>query len=87
MCIAVNTWLTGHAQFPLDPCYKAGMQHQSSKAAAALLALILEDNELAHARSLLVIHDDMTKSPCSMQHETDSTELNFTMDAGVDRSV
>ena len=37
------------------------MQRQPSKAAAVLLALPEEDNELAHARSLLVTHGDMTK--------------------------
>ncbi len=45
------------------------MQRQSSKAAAVLLALLEEDNELAHPRSLLAIHDDTTKTHavCSMR--------------------
>ena len=45
------------------------MQRQPSKAAAVLLALLEEDNELTHARSRLAIHDDMTKARvvCSMR--------------------
>jgi len=50
-----------YAYFP-GPCKNARMQRQTSKAAAVLLALLVEDNELAHARSLLAIHDDMTKA-------------------------
>jgi len=50
-----------YAYFP-GPCKNARMQRQTSKAAAVLLALLVEDNELAHARSLLAIHNDMTKA-------------------------
>ncbi len=69
-------------QFSGRPCKSARSQHQTSKPAAVLLALIENNVELAHARSLLATHDDMTKSPRSMQHGTDSTELISTMSAG-----